>query len=39
MPWNPGEDVIAVQRGPNPGGAGGAYRAFGTSTRTATARE
>jgi NADH-quinone oxidoreductase subunit I len=33
MPWNPGDDVIAVQRGPQPGGAGGAYRAFGETLR------
>ena len=31
--WNPGDDVIAVQRGPSPGGAGGAYRAFGETLR------
>ena len=23
MSWNPGDDVIAVQRGPEPGGLGG----------------
>jgi NADH-quinone oxidoreductase subunit I len=33
MPWNPGDDVIAVQRAPQPGGAGGAYRAFGETLR------
>src|ERR687886_148670 len=33
MPWNPSDDVIAVQRGPQPGGAGGAYRAFGETLR------
>ena len=33
MPWSPGEDVIAVQRAPEPGGAGGAYRAFGETLR------
>jgi NADH-quinone oxidoreductase subunit I len=33
MPWNPGDDVIAVQRGPQPGGGGGAYRAFGETLR------
>src|SRR5689334_17300143 len=33
MPWNPGDDVIAVQRGPQPGGAGGVYRAFGETLR------
>ena len=27
------DDVIAVQRGPQPGGAGGAYRAFGETLR------
>ena len=27
------EDVISVQRGPKPGGAGGAYRAFGETLR------
>ena len=32
-PWNPGDDVVAVQRGPRPGGAGGAYRAFGETLR------
>ena len=33
MPWNPADDVIAVQRGPEPGGAGGAYRVFGETLR------
>ena len=33
MPWNPGDDVIEVVRGPEPGGAGGAYRAFGETLR------
>ena len=33
MPWNPGDDVIAVQRAPQPGGAGGVYRAFGETLR------
>ena len=34
MSWNPGDDVIeVVQRGPEPGGAGGAYRAFGETLR------
>jgi NADH-quinone oxidoreductase subunit I len=33
MSWNPSDDVIAVQRGPQPGGAGGAYRAFGETLR------
>ena len=27
------EDVISVQRGPKPGGVGGAYRAFGETLR------
>ncbi len=31
--WTPGDDVILVQRGPEPGGAGGAYRAFGETLR------
>jgi NADH-quinone oxidoreductase subunit I len=31
--WTPGDDMIAVQRGPEPGGAGGAYRAFGETLR------
>ena len=31
--WSPGDDVVAVQRGPRPGGAGGAYRAFGETLR------
>ena len=31
--WNPGDDVVEVQRGPEPGGAGGAYRAFGETLR------
>jgi NADH-quinone oxidoreductase subunit I len=29
MTWSPGDDVIEVVRAPQPGGAGGAYRAFG----------
>ena len=33
MTWSPGDDVIAVQRGPEPGGAGGVYRAFGETLR------
>ena len=34
MPWTPGDDVIeVVQRAPQPGGAGGAYRAFGETLR------
>ncbi|HKG01622.1 MAG TPA: NADH-quinone oxidoreductase subunit NuoI [Conexibacter sp.] len=33
--WHPagGDEVIAVQRGPEPGGAGGLYRAFGETLR------
>jgi NADH-quinone oxidoreductase subunit I len=31
--WSPGDDAVAVQRGPRPGGAGGAYRAFGETMR------
>jgi NADH-quinone oxidoreductase subunit I len=31
--WPPGEDVIAVQRGPDPGGVGGVYRALGETLR------
>ena len=31
--WDPGEDVVSVQRGPEPGGAGGLYRAFGETLR------
>ena len=31
--WLPSEDIIAVQRGPEPGGLGGAYRAFGETLR------
>ena len=33
MPYDPGPDVIAVQRGPKPGGAAGLYRAFGETLR------
>ncbi len=33
MSWTPGEDVVAVQRGPEPGGLGGVYRAFGETLR------
>src|SRR4051812_2551520 len=32
-PWNPADDIIEVQRGPDPGGIGGAYRAFGETLR------
>ncbi len=31
--YEPSEDVIAVQRGPDPGGVAGAYRAFGETLR------
>jgi NADH-quinone oxidoreductase subunit I len=31
--WTPEEDVVEVVRGPQPGGAGGAYRAFGETLR------
>jgi NADH-quinone oxidoreductase subunit I len=33
MTWDPGDDVIEVQRGPDPGGLGGAYRSFGETLR------
>jgi NADH-quinone oxidoreductase subunit I len=33
MPWNPESDVVAVDRGPEPGGLGGAYRVFGETLR------
>ena len=33
MTWTPGEDQIAVQRAPEPGAAGGTYRAFGETLR------
>jgi NADH-quinone oxidoreductase subunit I len=33
FPYLESADVIAVQRGPEPGGAGGAYRAFGETLR------
>jgi NADH-quinone oxidoreductase subunit I len=32
-PYEPGPDVVTVVRAPNPGGAGGAYRAFGETLR------
>ena len=32
-PRTPIDDVLAVQRGPEPGGWGGAYRAFGATLR------
>ena len=31
MSYTPDKDVIAVQRGPEPGGLGGAYRTFGAT--------
>ena len=31
--WDPGDDAVTVQRAPQPGGAGGAYRAFGETLR------
>jgi NADH-quinone oxidoreductase subunit I len=31
--WDPGDDQIEVQRAPEPGGAGGLYRAFGETLR------
>src|SRR5918996_385253 len=33
FPYLDSQDVISVQRGPEPGGAGGAYRAFGETLR------
>ena len=33
FPYLHGEDVVEVQRGPEPGGAKGAYRAFGETLR------
>ncbi len=33
MTWTPGDDVIAVQRGPREGAAAGAYRTFGETLR------
>ncbi len=33
MTWNPSDDVVEVLRGPQPGGAGGVYRAFGETMR------
>jgi NADH-quinone oxidoreductase subunit I len=32
-PYEQSDDVIAVQRGPDPGGVGGAYRTFGETLR------
>ncbi len=32
-PYDPGADVVQVVRAPNPGGPGGAYRAFGETLR------
>ncbi|MEA2181638.1 MAG: NADH-quinone oxidoreductase subunit, partial [Solirubrobacteraceae bacterium] len=31
--WIPADDTLVVQRAPQPGGAGGAYRAFGETLR------
>jgi len=33
MTYDPSDDVIAVQRGPEPGGLGGVYRTFGETLR------
>ena len=33
MPYDPSADVLRVQRGPDPGGLGGVYRAFGATLR------
>jgi NADH-quinone oxidoreductase subunit I len=33
MAWTPGDDVIEVVRGPEAGGPGGFYRAFGETLR------
>ena len=33
MTWNPGDDMLVVQRAPQPGAAGGTYRAFGETLR------
>src|SRR3954447_24189794 len=33
FPYLEDESVVAVQRGPEPGGVGGAYRAFGETLR------
>jgi NADH-quinone oxidoreductase subunit I len=33
MAWDPSQDVIQVQRGPDPGGLGGAYRILGETLR------
>ena len=33
MTYDPSDDVIAVQRGPEPGGVAGAYRTFGATLR------
>ena len=37
MPYALPDDVIAVQRGPEPGGLGGAYRTFGATLQAACA--
>ncbi len=33
LPLSNGSSAVSVQRGPEPGGAGGAYRAFGETLR------
>ena len=33
MTWTPGDDMVAVQRGPKEGAAAGAYRTFGETLR------
>ena len=33
MPYDPGDDVLVVPRGPTPGGVGGTYRVFGETLR------
>src|SRR5690606_15209419 len=33
MTYDPGSDIVEVQRGPEPGGLGGAYRIFGETLR------
>ncbi|MGI8726473.1 MAG: hypothetical protein ACR2K6_02165, partial [Solirubrobacterales bacterium] len=33
FPYLKDDSVVAVQRGPDPGGAGGAFRAFGETLR------
>ena len=31
--WTPGDEMLVVQRAPQPGAAGGTYRAFGETLR------